>query len=114
VLKRIIVLGGSEGSINEMLKDRGGETSTNPIQTLVNRISIPTHLLDIDDEKSLDHVSLSLKKIKREIHNRVDKEMISYALKKTYWNRVKAATMLNISYKLLYNKIDELSIKPHI
>jgi transcriptional regulator with GAF, ATPase, and Fis domain len=45
VLKRIIVLGGSEGSINEMLKDRGGETSTNPIQTLVNRISISNSLI---------------------------------------------------------------------
>jgi transcriptional regulator with GAF, ATPase, and Fis domain len=93
MLQRIIVLGDSEGSIDEMLKDRGGETATNPIQTLVNRIPIPTHLLDIDDEKSLDQVSLSLKKIKRETRNRVDKEMISYALRKTHWNRVKAATM---------------------
>jgi len=80
----------------------------------VNRISIPTHLLDIDDEKSLDHVSVSLKKIKKETRNRIDKELISYALKKTHWNRIKAATMLNISYKLLYNKIDELSIRPHL
>jgi transcriptional regulator with GAF, ATPase, and Fis domain len=111
-LHRIIVLGDSEGIIDEMLKDRGGETATNLIQTLVNRIPIPTHLLDIDDEKSLDQVSLSLKKIKRETCDRVDKEMISYALRKTHWNRVKAATMLNISYKLLYNKIDELGIRP--
>jgi DNA-binding NtrC family response regulator len=69
-------------------------------------------LLDIDDEKSLDHVSLSLKKIKRETRNRVDKELISYVLKKTHWNRGRAAKMLNISYKLLYNKIDELNINP--
>ena len=51
MLKRIIVLGDGEDSIDEMLKNKRGETSTNPIQTLVNRISIPTHLLDIDDEK---------------------------------------------------------------
>ena len=44
--------------------------------------------------------------------NRVDKELISYALKKTHWNRARAATMLNVSYKLLYNKIDELYIRP--
>ena len=114
VLQRIIVLGDSEDSIDEMLKDRGSETATNQIQTLVNRISIPTHLLDIDDEKSLDHVSLSLKKIKKETRNRVDKELISYALEKTHWNRGSAAKMLNISYKLLYNKIDELNIRPHL
>ena len=114
VLKRIIVLGDGEDSIDEMLKNKRGETSTNPIQTLVNRISIPTHLIDIDDEKSLDHVSLSLKKIKSETRNRVDKELISYVLKKTHWNRGRAAKMLNISYKLLYNKIDELNIRPDL
>ena len=81
---------------------------------LVNRISIPTDLLDIDHEKPLDHASLSLKKIKKETRNRVDKELISYALKKTHWNRVTAAKMLNVSYKLLYNKIDELNIRPHL
>jgi two-component system response regulator AtoC len=111
VLKRIIVLGDNEDSIDEMLKDREG-ISANPIQTLVNRIPIPTYLLGVDSEKSLDHVSLSLKKIKRETRDRVDKEMISYVLRKTHWNRAMAAKMLNISYKLLYNKIDELGIRP--
>jgi len=110
VLKRIIVLGDSENSIDEMLKYREG-ISANPIQTLVNRMPIPTHLLDFDDEKSLDHVSLSLKRIKRETRDRVDKEMISYVLRKAHWNRAMAAKMLNISYKLLYNKIDELGIR---
>jgi transcriptional regulator with PAS, ATPase and Fis domain len=114
VLKRIIILGDSEDNIDQVLNDRGGETPTIPIQTLVNRISIPTDLLDIDPEQSFDDISLPLKKIKKETRNRVDKELISYALKKTYWNRRRAAIMLNISYKLLYNKIDELNIRPHI
>jgi DNA-binding NtrC family response regulator len=68
-------------------------------------------LLDIDAEKPLDDVSISLKKIKKETRNRIDKELISYALETTHWNRIKAASMLNISYKLLYNKIDELNIR---
>ena len=114
VLKRLIVLGESEDNIDEMFKPRQGEKTPIPIQTLVNRISIPTHLLDIDDEKSLEQASLSLKNIKRETRNRVDKELISYALKKTHWNRGNAAKMLNISYKLLYNKIDELDIRPDL
>ena len=72
------------------------------------------HSTGIDFEQSFDDISLPLKKIKKETRNRVDKELISYALKKTYWNRTRAAIMLNISYKLLYNKIDELNIRPHI
>jgi len=112
VIKRIIVLGDSEDSIDVMLKDRGSETRIIPIETIVNKISIPAHLLEFNDEKSLDQVSLSLKKIKRETRNRVDKEMISYALRKTHWNRTKAAKMLKVSSKLLYNKIDEFNIRP--
>jgi DNA-binding NtrC family response regulator len=115
VLKQIIVLGvlgDSEDSIDVMLKDRGSETPAIPIETLVNRIPITAHLLDFDNEKSLDHVSLSLKQIIRETRNRVDKEMISYALRKTHWNRTKAAKMLKVSSKLLYNKIDEFNIRP--
>jgi transcriptional regulator with GAF, ATPase, and Fis domain len=112
VLKRIIVLGESEDSIDEMLKDRGNETTATQIEALVSRISIQNQLFDVNNEESLDHVSLSLKKIKRETRNQVDKEIISYALRKTHWNRGNAAKMLNISYKLLYNKIDELNIRP--
>ena len=78
----------------------------------MNRISISAHLLDFDNEKSLDHVSLSLKQIIRETRNRVDKQMISYALEKTHWNRTKAAKMLKVSSRLLYNKVDEFNIKP--
>ena len=112
MLKRIIVLGDSEGSIDAMLKDRGGETPEVSVETLINKVSIPTDLLNINHEKPLDNVSVSLKKIKKETRNRIDKELISYALKKTHWNRANAAKMLNISYKLLYNKIYELNIRP--
>jgi transcriptional regulator with GAF, ATPase, and Fis domain len=113
VLKRIIILGVSEDSIDQMLNDRTAETPATPIQTLVNKISIPTDLVDIDPEKSFDDFSLPLKKIKKEAQNRIDKEMISYVLEKTYWNRAKAAKMLNVSYKMLHTKIGELHIKPN-
>jgi len=95
-----------------MLNDRGAGTPATPIQTLVNKISIPTELVDIDPEKSFDDFSLPLKKIKKEAQNRIDKEMISYVLEKTYWNRTRAAKMLSVSYKMLHTKIGELNIKP--
>ena len=114
VLQRIIVLGDGEDSIDAMLNNTGGETRKISVETLVNKVSIPIDLLGIDPEKPLDDVCVPLKKIKKETRNRIDKELISYALEKTHWNKVKAATILNISYKLLYNKIDELNIKPVI
>jgi transcriptional regulator with PAS, ATPase and Fis domain len=112
VLQRIIVLGDGEDSIDAMLNNTGGETRKISVEMLINRVSIPTDLLGIDPEKPLDDVCISLKKIKKETRNRIDKELISYALEKTHWNRIKAAKMLKVSYKLLYNKIDELSIRP--
>jgi transcriptional regulator with PAS, ATPase and Fis domain len=45
VLKRIIVLGDSEGGIDEMLKNTGGETRKISVETLVNKVSIPIDLL---------------------------------------------------------------------
>jgi transcriptional regulator with GAF, ATPase, and Fis domain len=111
VLKRIIILGDREDRIDQMLNNSGDETPATPIQALINRVSIPTDLLGIDHEKSLDNVSLPLKKIRKKIRNRIDKEMISYVLERTYWNRKKAAKMLNISYKTLHIKIAELNIE---
>ena len=42
----------------------------------------------------------------------MEKEVISYVLDKTDWNRSKASKILKVSYKTLLNKISELSITP--
>jgi DNA-binding NtrC family response regulator len=44
--------------------------------------------------------------------DRVEKEVISYVLEKTGWNRSKAAKILNISYKTILYKIKDLDINP--
>jgi transcriptional regulator with GAF, ATPase, and Fis domain len=113
-IKRIIVLNGDIDSIHDMHKDREGGSHNPPIETLVNRASIPSELLCLDHKKSMGHASLPLKEIKKEARNRIDRELISYVLKKTSGNRVRAAKMLDVSYKMLHSKIDELNIKPHI
>jgi transcriptional regulator with GAF, ATPase, and Fis domain len=113
-IKRIIVLGGDTDRINDMHKDKAGRSQNPPIETLVNRASIPSELLCLAHKKSMDHASLPLKEIKKEARNRIDRELISYVLKKTSGNRVRAAKMLDVSYKMLHSKIDELNIKPHI
>ena len=56
--------------------------------------------------------ALSLKKIRRKALDRVEKEVISYVLENTGWNRTKAAKILKISYKTLLYKIKALRIVP--
>ena len=53
----------------------------------------------------------SLKKIKRRAQDHVEKEVLTYVLKKTGWNRTKAVDILDISYKTLLYKIDYLNLK---
>ncbi len=113
-IKRIIVLGESTDRIDEMLSNNRSRSHSANIETLVNKNSIPIELSRLDPEKALDDGSLSLKKIKKETRNRVDRELISYVLKKTHGNRGRAAKILDVSSKMLYNKIDELNIKPLI
>lgn len=113
-IKRIIVLGESTDRIDEMRPNKMGESPSAPIETLVNRVSIPTELLCLDSKKSMDHASMPLKEIKKETRNRIDRELISYVLDKTLWNRGRAAKILDVSYKMLHSKIDELNIKPAI
>lgn len=58
--------------------------------------------------------SFSLKDIKRQALDRVEKEAIMYILEKTGWNRSKASKILKISYKTLLYKIQDLHIQPPV
>jgi transcriptional regulator with PAS, ATPase and Fis domain len=55
---------------------------------------------------------ISLKQIKKEVHGKVEKEVITYVLHQTGWNRSKAARILKVSYKTLLYKLKELEIMP--
>jgi DNA-binding NtrC family response regulator len=52
-----------------------------------------------------DLSKVSLKDICREFLTRIEKKIMKEALKKTKWNRKKAAILLDISYKSLLNKV---------
>ena len=54
----------------------------------------------------------SLKKIKKKVVSRVEREVIGYVLNKTAWNRSQASKILKVSYKTLLTKIAELDLKP--
>ncbi|MGQ9616522.1 MAG: sigma-54-dependent transcriptional regulator [Spirochaetota bacterium] len=55
---------------------------------------------------------LTLKEISKAARSRAEREAIEVALRKTNWNRVKAARMLGVDYKTLRSKIEELEIHP--
>ncbi len=56
--------------------------------------------------------SMSLKEIRKNALDRIEKQAISLVLEKTGWNRSKAAKILKISYKTLLYKIADLNIVP--
>jgi transcriptional regulator with PAS, ATPase and Fis domain len=113
VLKRIMILGGSKENIDELFhpqeENEAAAIAANP--TAVKPI-VDSELLDFDFKTNVDVKSLSLKKIRKKVLDRVEKEVIAYVLNKTGWNRSKATKILNISYKTLLYKIKDLGIEP--
>jgi transcriptional regulator with PAS, ATPase and Fis domain len=112
VLKRIMILGDSEESLSDLLQtpDRHGFPGNgNPgnLEPLVH-----SELLNLDSENDASLNSLSLKKVRKRVLDRVEKEVIAFVLNKTGWNRSKATKILKISYKTLLYKIKDLEIEP--
>lgn len=112
ILKRIMILGEDEETINDLLKAPARQDRAADIQDAVSKPSIPIDLLGLNDDSAANLSSLSLKKIRKKALDRVEKEVISYVLEKTGWNRSKATKILNISYKTLLYKIKDLGITP--
>jgi transcriptional regulator with PAS, ATPase and Fis domain len=111
VLKRILIFGDSEQNLDEMLQpsffpqlDTGKNTTNNKILPSLNASGF------IGDNQN-DLANFSLKKIRKTACNSIEKSVISYVLNKTGWNRTKASKMLNISYRTLLTKIQNLNIK---
>ena len=111
VLRRIIVLGEGEESIDTMI------TATNTPQPIPdyrkNNGGAPnfTGLSGLNGLE-LDLSDLSLKKFKKQVADQVEKDVISYVLEKTGWNRTRATQILKVSYKTLLTKIKELEVTP--
>ena len=79
-----------------------------------NGLKDPTSIISqfIDTAASSNKLleNISLKKIKKLASSRVEKEVITFILEKTSWNRSLAAKILKISYKTLLYKIDEFEV----
>ncbi len=111
ILKSSMVLGNWEEVVDDLsIKEKPDVYSTSDQKGLAKALIVDT-LLDLKDENSPEHASFSLKKIKKKFTDRVEKEVISFVLDKTGWNRTKAGKILKISYKTLLYKISDLDIK---
>jgi two-component system response regulator AtoC len=110
VLKRMLILGESEETIDELLNVPVPQQCSSEFIASEFRPSIMDVIWREIGEKMPNFSSLSLKKVRKKVLNVVEKELISYVLEKTRWNRTKAARILNTSYKNLLYKIKDLDI----
>lgn len=111
VLQRIIVLDESEGTLDTMLT----AAAINPAATrMPARGGGSSSLMRMlaSDGGEVDLSDLALKKISKKATNQAERELISFVLIKTGWNRSKASRILHVSYKTLLQKIGELAIVP--
>ena len=114
VLKRLMILGEGNNTIEELLpKDTGRQTTTAAYGPSPGKhFCLPIDFLGLENDASGDSGELSLKNLKKKAMVWVEREVISYVLDKTGWNRSHAAKILDISYKTLLYKIKELQIEP--
>ena len=111
VIRRIIVLGQSEENIKEIIRNTDrSRYAPQPLSDEKINFSNLIDSLGLNGD-SLDLSSLSLKKIRKKAENYVEKEVITKTLKKTGWNRKKAAKILNVSYRTIFIKLHELDIE---
>ena len=112
MLKRIMLLEGTGKNISDLI---GIEKNRHAIiEADIPKEMVP-HFNNFSDYFSMhasELTSLPFKKAKKKIVGMVEKELISNVLEKVGWNRSKANKILDISYKTLLYKIQELDIQP--
>jgi DNA-binding NtrC family response regulator len=91
-VKRLLVLGDEQAAIAEL------ENSAEPDSSTVLRMTAQQP---------------DLKEMVRSLKNSAEMEAIAQALEQTAWNRKRAASVLNISYKALLYKMRQYEIRPH-
>jgi two-component system, NtrC family, response regulator AtoC len=112
IIKSSMVMGNWKEVVDDLsIKDKSDVYSTSDPKGPDRALNVDS-LLDLKNENSWERASFSLKKIKKETINKIDKEVISFVLDKTGWNRTKASKILKISYKTLLTRISDLDIKP--
>ncbi|NIP32674.1 hypothetical protein GWN26_06230, partial [Candidatus Saccharibacteria bacterium] len=97
VLKRMMILGEGEKTIDDLLNAPIPQQQGPEFKTAESKLLITDDLWRVNGEKVPNLSALSLKKVRKKAANRVEREVISYVLEKTGWNKTRAAKIMNIS-----------------
>ena len=111
ILKNCMVIGNWDKIIDDLYLENRSVAKSRSEEQVLEGSSIVDVFLDFKSEYSSDNESFSLKKITKKATDRIEKEIISFVLDITDWNRKKASKMLNINYNTLLYKIRDLDIK---
>lgn len=107
VLQRLMVLNASNSEVGEVISNgycrRIGDSEKPAIDSLPE-----------DRSASPGKLKIPLKQIKKKVNQKIEKELISYVLERTGWNRTKASKIMEISYKSLLAKIEEFGLAPNM
>jgi len=112
ILKRIMLLEDTGKSISKLIGTAKVGYNSVVDDTTKEMILHSNSFSDYFSMHASELTSLPYKKAKKKIVGMVEKELISNVLEKVGWNRCKANKILDISYKTLLCKIQELDIKP--
>ena len=104
VLRRIIVLGEGEENIDKIIDITNYGKRNDMAPNFRNGLGLNGHRIDLTE--------FSLKKFRKKVSDQVEKNVISYVLNKTGWNRSKASNILKVSYKTLLARIQDLELRP--
>ena len=99
LIKRYLVLGDAE-SIQTELEGKMAREELDEISEIAESY--------LGENKA----GLDLKEVRRRATMVAERTMIRKTLRKTHWNRWKAAKELKVSYKTLLTKIDKYDIQP--
>ncbi|MBL0715204.1 MAG: sigma-54-dependent Fis family transcriptional regulator, partial [Desulfosarcina sp.] len=110
VLKRGFALGNWDEIIDELFSHEPLTNCAPGPAARSSRFPILNGVVGMDLD-SINPDEISLKEITRSVQDRVEREVISYVLDKSGWNRSKASRILKISYKALLYKIKDLNIQ---
>ena len=110
MIKSCIIMENWEEGINDLSIIGKSEISSASNPKGLDRALVVDYLSDLKDENSPEYASFSLQKSTKNITKRIEKEIITFVLDKTHWNRTKASRILKVSYKTLLSKISDLGI----
>jgi DNA-binding NtrC family response regulator len=96
-VKRYLVLGDEAAAIAELQRNTMRDGTNGSV-------------VQMEDKQTQQQPDL--KEMVRNLKNGAEMEVIAQVLEETAWNRKRAATKLNISYKALLYKIRQYDIRP--